>query len=584
MRRGKVYSIALLFFLWASVFIFASDEDLSISKLASSDYLELIQESEVHSVAEALNILFNAEEPPIDCATPVIIELINHYHSHDLPLPQAVQFLLEKPSLKEELIYKTEEGHFRIHYTKDRSTVDAIIIADRNNNYIPDYVETIGEGLEEARKLFIDQLLFADPARLLQPGQPFDVYIKNLGGKLSGMTAPLLDKSSRSQGQAFSFIVLDNLLVGDKTILKAISAHHFAHAITFSYSFRASHWWSEASAIWLEDRLYNTLIRYYEPLNYRLRMKNKALDTDDLVLTQGNALWPFFLSEKDVNLIRMSWEEIQSQPDMAVLQIFTNLFERNHLGSLLDNFSDFCLWSYFTGSKDDGNHFLFASYLPDPFFDSSYSTYPIAGIQTENPVEPLAVSFIRFESEKSEGALIINFEGDQHCQWDVDVLLVSDKDPRYYRTKMDIDNTGHGFIGIPWKRLNEIIMVVKNLSIRKGVSGRFNYVATHDPSFPFEINFIEAIGEQGIIAILWETNSESDLFGWNVYRSCQPLCDFSKINDVFIPALGEFSGPVLYKYLDINAKPSTRYFYYVEGVTMEGLSSRSSISSAEVEE
>lgn len=584
MLKGKIYLFAILFLFLPLISAPAADKDLSIGKIISAEDLELYQENEIHSLAEALNILFKGEEPPIDCASPVITELINHYRSQNIPLPHVLKYLLKKPSLKEELLYKTGKGHFRIHYTKDRGTVDAIIIADKDQNGIPDYIETVGEGLEKARKLFIDHLGFNDPHRFTSSGYPYDVYIKNLGGKLSGITLPILSRFARAQGQASSFIVLDNLLVGNKTILKAIAAHQFAHAITYSYSFRASSWWSECSAIWLEDRLYSTLIRYYEPLSYRLEMKNKSLDTDHLILMQGNALWPFFLSEKDVNLIRMSWEEIQRNPDWSVLQVFSYLLERNHQGTLRENFSDFCLWTYFTGSRDDGNHFLFASYLPDPFFDSSYSTYPIAGIQTEKAIEPLGASLIRFESDKSEGALIINFEGEQHCQWDVDILLVSDKVPRYYRAKMNIDSSGHGSIGIPWEQLSEIIMVVKNISINKSIRGRFNYMATHDPSYPFELNVIEAIDEQGIISILWETVSETDLFGWNVYRSGEPLCDFSKINEVFIPALGEFSGSILYKFIDMTAEPSTKYFYYVEGVTNQGLSSRSSVSSAEIKE
>lgn len=583
MSKGKVY-LTVVFFFFLPLFAAAADKDLSIKNIISSSDLDSLQKSEFNSTAEALSILFSGEEPPIDCASPVILEFIDHYQSQGLTLPSTLRFLLKRPSLKKELTYDTQQGHFRIYYSRDRSTVDAIITADKNQNSIPDYIETIGAGLEEARTLFIDQLGFKDPAPLSPTGQPCEIYIKNLGGKLSGFAAPLLNRSSRSQGKSFSFIVLDNLLVGDKTILKSIAAHQFAHAVTHSYSYRSDPWWSEASAIWLEDRLYSTLIRYHDALSYRLENSHKALATDQLILMQGNALWPFFLSEKNVNLIRMGWEEIENNHSLSALQAYAHLLEKNQLGTLEENFSDFCLWTYFMGSKDDGNHFLFASYLPDPFFDSFYTTYPIASIQMENPIEPLGASLIKFASKKSEGALLINFEGDPFCQWSVDVLLVSDKEPRYYRARMAMDDSGHGSIGVPWQPLTEIVMVVKNLSFQQGIRGRFSYVATHDPSYPFELNFIEAIEEQGMIAVLWETDSEIDLFGWNIYRSSEPVCDFSKINEVFFPALGESLGPVLYKFLDESAKPSMKYFYYVEGVTKQGLSSRSTISSAEIEE
>ncbi len=581
-ERGFLFVFLFLILLTFSVSNSASAEESgTVLKHGSNSEQAIVTDM---SSAHAMNMLLTAADASINCGTPLLFTMLNDPSRRDPSLTHALQVLIRRPSLREESVCRTMDGNFLIHYTRNKNTIDTVPSVDTDRNGIPDYVDLIGDGLEEAQQLYVDTFGFQSPAARFSPGQPYDVYIVDLGGSATGATVPILTGKLIGTDQIPSFMLIDNMILDDATILKASAAHQYAHAITLAYSYRKEPWWAEATAIWLEDRLYHTLPRYLESLDFRLSLKGKAFDDDNLKIAQGNALWAFFLGEKDRNLVRKIWEEIELFPENTLLDSFSTVLEREGEGSLRSNFSDYSIWSYFTGNRNDGNHFLFADLLADPVFESSHSLYPVPLTEITNPIESLGASFVRFESEMSRGALIVDFEGDQSCQWDVDLLLVSDVPPMYLKTKMSIDPSGRGSIGIPWQSISEVIMIVKNMDCEERSSGRYTFTASHDPSYPFALQFFKAAEEQGNIALSWETGSEENLYGWNIYRSTEPEQSFSRINTIIIPALGDSSNEIIYTFIDNSAHPSVRYYYYIEGITMEGLPSRSSISSAHIEE
>ena len=580
----------LFFFLLSSLslsLLSAGDTEVGADDALLSDPgsgRESISKGNITSTAHAVNVLLKSSDSPAECITPFIFSMIDDPSSRNSLPNNALRFLEKRPSWKDEIVQRTAEGNFLIHYTKDKNTIDVIPLSDNDRNGIPDYVETIGQGLEEARRLFIETLGFHNPSARFSPGQPYEVYVVNLGGSVTGATIPQMSEKIPGTDQMPSFMLIDSMILDDATILKASAAHQFAHAITLAYTYKKEPWWSEATAIWLEDRLFHTLPRYGDALGFRLKNKGKALNAENFRLTQGNALWAFFLGEKDVSLIRKTWEEMELFPENSLIESFAAVLEREGYGSLQNNFSDYAIWNYFTGSKNDGNHFLFADILPDPVFDSSHATYPAVAVQSENPVESFGASFVRLESERTRGAVIVNFDGDQSCHWEVDMLLVSDAQPRYFRSKMTVSPSGHGSIGIPWQKISEVIMIVKNLSCEERSAGKFSFTASCDPSYPFELSFFTAMVEEGNISLQWETASETSLFGWNIYRSTEPEHNFSRINEIIIPALGDPSNSIIYKFLDDSVRQSVKYYYYIEGITLEGLTCQTPVSSANIKE
>lgn len=74
--------------------------------------------------------------------------------------------------------------------------------------------------------------------------------------------------------------------------------------------------------------------------------------------------------------------------------------------------------------------------------------------------------------------------------------------------------------------------------------------------------------------IRWETASEVDTAGFNLYRAASPDGPWKKINDQLIPPSQDPVGGGSYKLVDKSAEPGKRYYYQLEEVELTGSSTR----------
>ena len=72
------------------------------------------------------------------------------------------------------------------------------------------------------------------------------------------------------------------------------------------------------------------------------------------------------------------------------------------------------------------------------------------------------------------------------------------------------------------------------------------------------------------ITLNWRTESESDNFGFNIYRSESKDGPFKKINREIIPGAGTSGTPHDYTYTDYDVVRLKIYYYYLESVSFEG--------------
>jgi len=75
--------------------------------------------------------------------------------------------------------------------------------------------------------------------------------------------------------------------------------------------------------------------------------------------------------------------------------------------------------------------------------------------------------------------------------------------------------------------------------------------------------------DSGGVLIEWETASEVDIVGFNLWRSETEGDDYEKINEVLIPGEGDPSGAE-YGYLDEDVVAGTTYYYKLETVDIHG--------------
>ena len=143
----------------------------------------------------------------------------------------------------------------------------------------------------------------------------YDVYLKDIGARgLYGYCSPEQRRRGRT---ATSYIVLDNDFAREQfgqtplTSLKATAAHEFFHAIQFDHDYGDDGWFMEATATWMEERVFDAVNdnRQYLPSG-QLGSPGRALDryVNGGAAQYGN--WAFFeyLSQRFGNgIVRAAW-------------------------------------------------------------------------------------------------------------------------------------------------------------------------------------------------------------------------------------------------------------------------------------
>lgn len=74
--------------------------------------------------------------------------------------------------------------------------------------------------------------------------------------------------------------------------------------------------------------------------------------------------------------------------------------------------------------------------------------------------------------------------------------------------------------------------------------------------------------------IKWQTASELNNFGYDVYRGESPDGPFEHLNPEVIAGAGTTDEPTAYEFVDLSIDPHKTYYYYVESVSMNGVRER----------
>lgn len=73
------------------------------------------------------------------------------------------------------------------------------------------------------------------------------------------------------------------------------------------------------------------------------------------------------------------------------------------------------------------------------------------------------------------------------------------------------------------------------------------------------------------IDIEWETATELDTIGFNIYRADSLNGNLLKVNDTLIPASSDSLSGGKYAFVDRSAQPGVTYYYYLEDVDANGV-------------
>ncbi len=89
-------------------------------------------------------------------------------------------------------------------------------------------------------------------------------------------------------------------------------------------------------------------------------------------------------------------------------------------------------------------------------------------------------------------------------------------------------------------------------------------------SLPVELSSFKAVYDNGQVMITWQTESELNAWGFNIFRSKAKENGYEKINSEIIEASGTTTTPQQYSYTDERVESGQTYFYKLQQVDVDG--------------
>ena len=192
-----------------------------------------------------------------------------------------------------------DNGYFRFHYTT--TGTHAVANSDTNNNSIPDYIDYIVNVFTYVSSTQLDSFSYSEPpSDSWYPANEdnggsnhYDIYIRNLESNVYGYVAPENfaqsgdfgdnENSSATELNALtSYMALRNNYNGfpgsQEESIKVTAAHEFHHSIQSGYDGFESQWLMEATAVAMEEQVYDEINDCYQYLPSWFNEPHKSLD------------------------------------------------------------------------------------------------------------------------------------------------------------------------------------------------------------------------------------------------------------------------------------------------------------------
>ena len=191
-----------------------------------------------------------------------------------------------------------DSEHFRFHYST--SGPHAVDTKDIDNNLRPDYVEEVIKVFDYVADKLHNEMGYTRPpsdgyyssTRDKGGSNHYDIYIRSIPSKYYGYVQP--EEYSQGNGDnerselrneknAFtSYMAIRNnykkFSLSELENIKVTAAHEYFHAIQFGYDGWEKPWLLEASAIWMEEEIYDEINDCYQYMKDWFKYPHKSLD------------------------------------------------------------------------------------------------------------------------------------------------------------------------------------------------------------------------------------------------------------------------------------------------------------------
>lgn len=529
----------------------------ALSTLAAWSASEPFPVARPSSRLQAVAALSAGAPLPNGCATPLADGIEKDPARATASARRALALLQADRPLAGERRFVAAEG-IVVRYSGDRGALDRVDGPDSDGDGIPDVVEAAAAGALSARDLLVRRLEFPAPGLI-------EVVLARLGSGVDGVLA------NTREGHRIAFV--DPATRGGLDAIRRAASHQVAHAIADALTPGPAGAWAEAFATWSSLVVDPTDDRPLALLGARLSRLGAGLEPLTLEDAAGNAAWLAFLHEAyGATTLRIAMDELGRGG--SAMAAFDRALRRGAGSGLPEALREFQLWSVLTGERDDRRHFPFAGRLPSPAFAATSDAFPAVSILGEPALGPAGMAQIAFRAPDDKGGLLLRFEAEAGARLAADLLLTR-TDGSLQRVAIALDAEGRGEAAVPLQGMREVLLLVRNVDGEDGAARRFSWFVSPDPAYPWEPGAVSAEPGPGGVQVVWETTSEAAVLGFNVLRRREGEGEPTRVNPVWVPAIGDRSTPAQYAFVDVTAAPGVTYEYRVEAVTPLGLAATS---------
>lgn len=244
--------------------------------------------------------------------TPHLLEIAKHGHelnANERTQLEAVGFNFNFPLVSRSGALRSEavgldkyfdNGIFRFHYTT--TGINAVNTSDDNNDGIPNYIDSvavvfnqISNGIHKVQEYLMPPSDgFYSGNRDKGGSDHYDVYIRNLSSRYYGYTQPEEFAQGKGDNERSKTVIEKNAFTSYMVIrnnyknfplpelenIKVTAAHEYFHAIQFGYDGWEMPWLLEASAVWMEEEMYDDINDCYQYMSDWFNQPHRSLDED----------------------------------------------------------------------------------------------------------------------------------------------------------------------------------------------------------------------------------------------------------------------------------------------------------------
>jgi hypothetical protein len=460
-----------------------------------------------------------------------------------------------------------ETTHFRIHYD---TSGDHMILGHPGTAYR----DSIAAALERcwAEELAIG---FRQPPN--DGGDPdggggnglYDVYIQNLAPGYLGYCQGSYTVPATPRTDCTSYVVIDNDYAGygdAYDLMKVTVAHEFCHACQFSSNYEVDAWYMECTSVWIEDVIYDDVDDYRDYLPFYFNYPYASLDWNDGtgLRMYGSCVWDFFLTEwVDPLAVPEVWSALESGSDVYAR---TDAALAGHGTSLEDAFRTYCVWNWFTASRDDGAHYEEGAHWPLVTYEITYSSYPVidGGPTLARRPDHMGWNYIRLSNPGgADDVLDVTYDG----PWQSDtknyacINTIGTGGSKLEYGEIFLDQYGNGSIPVTdWDLLSVVAVVVVNAST---IHNDMYYAIDVDRSSPVAGSFTAADAGASV-TLRWTLADPAGVVALDVFRAAEPAGPYGLLNTEPLAVTSPGT------YVDTDVLPGDELWYELRATLLDG--------------